>query len=590
VLAFGALIDLSLAPLDAGWVTRLRQSLPAMPGRVIVAGDGECASVHLADERPLPFDADLPLRDGALFLAGTLRVDAQAALRAELAGDAHSRDTLSDARLIALAYRRWGDRLAEHLLGDYAFALWDRDARRVVCARDPHGNRQLFWARAGTLLAVGSSIELVRSLPGVSSALYEPAVVSLLRNGWVDDAERTVFQDVRRLPAAHTMFGGADAAFTLRRHWDFPVPAILRYRDEQQYVEHFGEVLGDVMRDRLRAPSAALYLSGGMDSTTLAVAALRSAPGVSLRAYTMIYPTLAPSEDDTLSVAVARHLGLAHEFVDLDHTRVLRHLRAPEALPSQPLDEPEFTLLRESLRPLAEFAPIAIDGEDGDWLLHAPTLLTQLRTQPLAEVIGSWSRYWWRTGRRPWAGLEWRARLARWRDGAPERAPWMRATVPPAAAAPTPPREHPLRPRNVRALSSPLWDMTYEMMSPTTTRAPILHTMPLVDPRIFAFVFALPPVPWCQNKYLFRRAMRESLPPAVLARPKTPLDGFIEARVAQWRAEGGADTAISDRVARWVDLDAVRRVLREGTPYEVIEAWRVLQVDHWLAAAEGARA
>jgi asparagine synthase (glutamine-hydrolysing) len=111
-----------------------------------------------------------------------------------------------------------------------------------------------------------------------------------------------------------------------------------------------------------------------------------------------------------------------------------------------------------------------------------------------------------------------------------------------------------------------------------------------MDPRLLAFVFAIPPVPWCQDKQLFRAAMRGALPSAVLTRPKTPLGGFTEARVAQWRASGGAETVISKRVAPWVDVEGVRRVLRAGTPAEVCDAWRVLQVDRWLEREETRRA
>jgi asparagine synthase (glutamine-hydrolysing) len=393
---------------------------------------------------------------------------------------------------------------------------------------------------------------------------------------------------VRRLPAAHTLVLEAGLAPVLRRHWDFPVPSPIRYRHDDDYVAHFTEVLHATLRDRLRADTAAVFLSGGMDSTTLAVAAQRAVPAVSLRGFTMTHPTLAPSDDDALSVEVAARRGLVHEVLDLDHMTVPGQLAD---VPSQPVDESDLALARESLRPVAAFAPIVIYGEDGDSLLQAPTLLGQLRTQPLTEVIGSWSRYWWRTGRRPWVGLEWRDRLRRWRhDGEPDRTPWLREESRRVLPESRPSSEHPLRPRAVRALSSPLWDALYESIAPATTLAPVLHTLPWVDPRIFAFVFALPPVPWCQNKHLFRTAMRDELPAAVLARAKTPLLGYFEASVAQWRSLGGAETPISSRVAPWVDVDAVRRVLRSGTPYEVVDAWRVLEVDRWLERREARRA
>ena len=592
MLAFGALIDLSLASLAPEMTARLRQSLPAIPGRVSISGQGEVALACLADVRAVPFDAELPLTDGDLFIAGTLRIDAREELRAALSSEApRALADASDARLVALAYRAWGERLAEHLLGDYAFIVWDRARRRLVCARDPHGNRQLFWGRVGSVVAVGGGIETVRFLPGVSGDLHDPSVRGFLQHGWVEEADRTVYREVRRVPAAHTLTIDGGSAATLRRHWEFPVPSPIRYRQADDYVAHFTEVLHACVRDRMRAPSAAVLLSGGMDSTMLAVAARHVAPDVPLSAFTLSYPTLAPSGDDTLSVEVAARLGLPHRVLDFDRTRALSYLDDLASLPSQPLDEAELAITRESLAVVAAAAPVVLYGEDGDWLMHAPTLLTQLRSQPLAEVVGAWSGYWWSTGRRPWVGLEWRIRRDRWL-GAPriDRTPWLRAGTSVVTTSPRRSAEHPLRPRTVRALSAPIWDALYEALSPTTTLAPVLHTLPLVDPRLLAFVFAIPPVPWCQDKQLFRAAMRGALPSAVLTRPKTPLGGFMEARVAQWRAVGGADTVISDRVAPWVDVEGVRRVLRAGTPSEVCDAWRVLQVDRWLEREGNRRA
>ncbi len=593
MLAFGALIDLSLAPLAPDGATRLRQSLPAIPGCVSMLERDEATLVHLADARALPYDADVPLLDGELVVAGTLRIDARDQLCAALSPESpRALNDASDARLVALAYRKWSDRLAEHLLGDYAFVVWDRTRRRLVCARDPHGNRQLFWGRVGSMVVVGSTIGVVRSHPGISTALHEPALVELLRTGWVEETGRTVFGDVRRLAAAHTLcFDGADAPQE-RRHWDFPVPLPIRYRRDDDYVAHFRDVLDAAMRDRLRTTTASILLSGGMDSPTLAVSARRAAPDVALRAFTFTYPALAPSDDDTLSVAVAHRLGLPHTLLALDTPPALRYLDDLSALLEQPFDEPDLSGERLSTLAVAAHAPVAIFGEDGDTLLQAPTLLGQLRTQPITEVAGSWMRYVARTGRRPWVGLEWRDRLRRARKGGePDRAPWLRPEA--ARVAPVVPRPastHPLRPRSVRLLSAQLWDSVYESLAPVTTLAPVLFTFPLVDPRVLAFVFAIPPVPWCQEKHLFRAAMRDDLPAAVLARAKTPLHGFIEARVAQWRAGGGADTPISARVAPWVDIEAVRRVYRVGTPYEVFDAWRVLQVDRWLQREEQRRA
>jgi len=593
MLAFGAIIDQSLAPLPPDMTPRMQCALPAIQGRVTMVVDEEVGLVHLADSRPLSFDADLPLRDGRLVVAGTLRIDARAALRAQLAlPNADDETAESDARLVALAYRRWRDRLAEHLIGDYALAVWDRAERRLVLATDPHGNRQLFWGRVGSLIIVSSEIDAVRALPGLSAELHEPTIVGLLRDGWIEDAERTVFRNVHRVPGGHTLVLDAGAQPVVRRHWDWPVPSPIRYRKDDDYLEHFTEILHATLRDRLRADSATVLLSGGMDSTTLAVAARRAAPQVRLHALTTTNPGMAPTDDAALSVQVARRLGMDHHVLDLDSFDDLAYIDTPDSLLPQPYDESDVDAYRRVFGVAAAAAPVALYGEDGDMLLQAPTLLGQLRTQPFGEVVASWTRRWWRSGHRPWVGLEWRQRLARLRHGGePDRTPWLRADVLRAMAVPRRERPvHPLRPQAVSALSSPLWDAQYAVMAPTVSRASVLYTLPLVDPRLLAFVFAIPPVPWCQNKSLFREAMRNDLPAAVLARPKTALVGRIESGVARWRARGGAMDPVSERMARWVDIDAVRDIYRSGTPFQVMDSWRVLVIDRWLAREEARRA
>jgi asparagine synthase (glutamine-hydrolysing) len=232
---------------------------------------------------------------------------------------------------------------------------------------------------------------------------------------------------VRRVPAAHTLTENGVSEPMLRRHWEFPVPAPIRYRQDDDYVAHFTEVLHACVRDRMRAPSAAVLLSGGMDSTMLAVAARRAAPDVPLSAFTLTYPTLAPSGDDTLSGEVATRLHLPHTLLNYDRTRALSYLDDLATLPSQPIDEAELAVARESLAAVAAAAPIVLLGEDGDWLMHAPTLLTQLRSQPLAEVVGAWSGYWWSTGRRPKVGSNGAAASSVAGRTAVDRTPWLRA-------------------------------------------------------------------------------------------------------------------------------------------------------------------
>lgn len=52
---------------------------------------------------------------------------------------------IGDGELILRAYLRWGEACPEHLLGDFAFAIWDPRCRALFCARDHTGMRQLIY-------------------------------------------------------------------------------------------------------------------------------------------------------------------------------------------------------------------------------------------------------------------------------------------------------------------------------------------------------------------------------------------------------------------------------------------------------------
>lgn len=308
--------------------------------------------------------------------------------------------------------------------------MWDPPARRLLCARYPHGNRPLFWRQAGSQVVVSSAIDVIRLMPGVSNDLHAPSILSLLRDGWNEDPERTAFREVMRVPAAHTLILRDAAAPRLRRHWDYPVPAPLRYRCEAAYVEYFSDVLDATVRDRVRGGSAAILLSGGMHAATIAVSARRVAPQADLKALTLVYPTLAPSDDGTLSVAVARHLGIVHELLDLEHYLPLEHLDDLAALPPQPFDESDLGFWRAAARRAAAHAPVALFGEDGDTLLHPPCSGSCARSRSTT----SWCRGC-DTGTRPggapgsdWSGAaDWRACVGAMRPAARRdcaRTPW----------------------------------------------------------------------------------------------------------------------------------------------------------------------
>lgn len=105
--------------------------------------DGSIGLGHLL-LRTMPDEIDTegqPFVDVAtgLTIVADARIDNRRDILATLRDKGFEPRSSSDAELVLRAYQCWGDECAGHLIGDFAFAIWDRLRRRLVCARDVYG-------------------------------------------------------------------------------------------------------------------------------------------------------------------------------------------------------------------------------------------------------------------------------------------------------------------------------------------------------------------------------------------------------------------------------------------------------------------
>lgn len=177
----------------------------------------------------------------------------------------------SDAALVLAAYTRWGEDAASHLLGDFAFALWDDRHGQLYCARDPAGAGAFAFHRGERFFAFASESEALARLPGVSAAPNELLIAQLLVPGYEDQADRrTWLKDVEALLPGECLCVSAAGALTIRRYWEPDLAGVRRYASYGACEEHFLAVFGEAVKDRLRGTDGvAMMLSGGLDSAGL---------------------------------------------------------------------------------------------------------------------------------------------------------------------------------------------------------------------------------------------------------------------------------------------------------------------------------
>ena len=194
-----------------------------------------------------------------------------------------------DSLFIMRAFEKWGVECAKHLVGAWAFALWDAPKNRLMLARDPMGARTICWHRNAQRLAFATTARALTALPDVAATLNLDLVADMLA-GNTADATRTFARDVTELPLASRMIVTRDRIH-IERYWSPDYGHEVKLKRDEDYVEAFRALFDRVMSDNLRTNSpVGVMMSGGLDSAAIgATAARQLAPsGARVTAFTEV--------------------------------------------------------------------------------------------------------------------------------------------------------------------------------------------------------------------------------------------------------------------------------------------------------------
>ena len=211
-------------------------------------------------------------READLTLVADCRIDNREELAEAFAIHATDLCGMPDSALILRAYRTWGERCAEHLLGDFAFAIWNGRTRELVLGRDHMGQRYVHYHRGKDFFAFATEIKALWTLPDVPRALSESQLGRLLLMARPAGEGETLFTDIYGLPGAMVMTIGEDCGVAMRRYWQPQAAPAHLGQDEAYYVDAYRRVLGEAVACRLRRTirPPGLFFSGGYDSAAIA--------------------------------------------------------------------------------------------------------------------------------------------------------------------------------------------------------------------------------------------------------------------------------------------------------------------------------
>jgi asparagine synthase (glutamine-hydrolysing) len=238
----------------------------------------------------------------------------------------------TDGELVLHAYLRWGEPALGELKGIYALVIGDRAREEIICARDRVGSYPLFYAEADGELLLSTSIDVLLRDSRVPSELNRAALADHLAHRWPDPGE-TYFAAIRRVPPGHALTAGHGGR-RVDRYWS-PAPddAGIDWVTEDE-LEQFEELLERAVARPLALGPAGIYLSGGLDSVSVAAMAAATSRETGLPAPLAL--SLGFSDQEANEQAIQRQVA-----ADLDLPQLLvpmEEAAGPEGLMASTLE------------------------------------------------------------------------------------------------------------------------------------------------------------------------------------------------------------------------------------------------------------
>ncbi|MDU4250548.1 N-acetylglutaminylglutamine amidotransferase [Pseudomonas sp.] len=293
-------------------------------------------------------------------------------LRSELEALGYRFFSGGDTEVLLKGYHAWGEQLLPRLNGMFAFAIWERDKRRLFIARDRLGIKPLYLSQTGQRLRFASSLPALLKGGDIDATLDPVALNHYLNFHAVVPAPRTLLAKVQKLPPATWMAIDAQGHVERQRWWNLdygPLP------DEREltlddWEDRLLNSLRDAVSVRQRAArEVGVLLSGGVDSSLL-VGLLHEAGVEDLLTFSIGFEDAGGERGDEFQYSdlIARRYRTRHHQLRIDENEVISQLPAAFRAMSEPMVSHDCIAFYLLSREVSKHCKVVQSGQGADEL------------------------------------------------------------------------------------------------------------------------------------------------------------------------------------------------------------------------------
>jgi asparagine synthase (glutamine-hydrolysing) len=238
-----------------------------------------------------------------------------ASIRERLEQSGHVYRSRTDSETILHLYEERGLDFVNEIEGDFAIALWDADAGRLVLARDRAGVKPLYFYQHDGRFLFASEIKAILQHPAVTPQVDETALYHYL-TFLTTPAPSTLFEGIQKLPAGHLLTIDRSGEMRLSKYWDaFPPASVDSTIGEDEHQQKILELLRASIKKRMMSDVPfGVFLSGGVDSSAN-VALMSELMSQPVRTFTVGFNDTDELNELDSARAVSQRFGTEHHEV-----------------------------------------------------------------------------------------------------------------------------------------------------------------------------------------------------------------------------------------------------------------------------------
>ena len=313
----------------------------------------------------------LPFEDekSGLVITADARIDNRKELSELL--ELEDTEEVSDSLFIIKAYEKWGEDCPDKLLGDFAFAIWDKNNEKLFCARDHMGVKPFYYYLSDDAFFFATEMKAILCNHKVPCKLNELKVAYHLIP-IITDRELTFYENIQRLPAAYFLIVNMNNNIKTK-YWHLDPNLKIRLSSNEEYYNKFRKIFEQAVKCRLRSDyKIGFELSGGIDSSSVVGMAKKIYGGTrDINTFSLIFNEIKETDESYYIKKVVETGGIKPYYLVADSISPFKEIEEILFYQDEPFDTPNLAMIWQLYKKMHQNnVKIVIGGHDGDSLLY----------------------------------------------------------------------------------------------------------------------------------------------------------------------------------------------------------------------------